>query len=160
MIKKLLLIFLLCSIALGQSTGLKPVLGTQLDWGQPKTKGLVGAWFNQEAAPTGGTLFDLSGNGKNGTLAGDVHSVPGPYGPALELGGVVGDYVGLGDIQFGLGDFSLVISFKSTSATSQVLYGYGDYFNNAAIYVGLRSGGTIRYNLRDLSGDFDEVETT
>lgn len=92
MIKKILVSLLFCGIACAQFNGIRPPLGAQLDPAHRLTKGLVGAWFNQEAAPALGTLRDLSLNGNDGTLVGDTYSVSGPWGPVLDFDGT-GDYV-------------------------------------------------------------------
>lgn len=46
----------------------KPVRGIQLNKAHPLAKGLVGCWVMNEAI--GNTVFDLSGNGNNGTKSG------------------------------------------------------------------------------------------
>lgn len=109
MTKKLFILFLLCGIACGQFNGIKPPLGTQLDLGHSLTKGLVGAWFNQEAAPALGTLFDLSGNGNNGTLMVGTFSVPGLFGNGLDVNGST-DWIDIPDGVFlGTDSFSFVV---------------------------------------------------
>lgn len=120
--KNLWIVLLLTTCLFAQPTGIKPILGTQLDWGHPLTKGLVAAWFNQEAAPALGTLYDLSGNGNNGTLVGNTHSVPGKFGNALDFDGT-GDYVEFGvvDAFKFAGDFSIVATFAYTGTANQIV---------------------------------------
>ena len=66
----------------------KPFRGAQLNRTHPLVKGLVGCWLFNEA--TGETVFDLSGNGNNGTLENDV-----AWGSSgLDFGGVDG-YISL-----------------------------------------------------------------
>lgn len=48
----------------------KPIRGVQINKTHPLSKGLVGCWLFNEA--TGETVFDLSGNGNNGTLENGV----------------------------------------------------------------------------------------
>ena len=83
MIKKILiLLLLLCCPVYGQwQDGLKPLLGTQIDWSNPLAKGLVGLWLMNEG--TGNIVQDLSGNGNTGTFVGTLDWVPGKLGPAL-----------------------------------------------------------------------------
>jgi len=68
----------------------KPPLGVQLIPGHPMNRGLVGWWLMNEG--TGGTIYDLRGNGNYGTLEGDTHWVSGQHGPCLSFDGG-GDYV-------------------------------------------------------------------
>ena len=85
MIKKLLILLLLCSTAFGQwQTGLKPMLGQPIDY--LKSKGLVGYWSFNEG--TGNKVSDLSGNGNDGTFNGTAPSwTSGKFGPAVSLPG-------------------------------------------------------------------------
>lgn len=121
MIKKLLISLFILGIAWGQSNGIKPPLGTQLDKGNRLTKSLVGAWYNQEAAPAIGTLYDISGNGNYGTLVGDTHSVPGPDGPALDFDGDE-DYVDVANSPelFGMSQLTLILLARYTGVESVI----------------------------------------
>ena len=94
MIKKLLILLLLCLCvpAVGQVPYQKPMMGQQIDWSNPLSKGLVGYWLMNEG--TGNTVQDLSGNGNTGTLVADTHWVPGKFGPCLSFDGT-GDYVNI-----------------------------------------------------------------
>ena len=88
MIKKIfLLILLLCSPVYGQwQNGLKPLLGQQIDWSNPLSKGLVGYWLMNEGA--GNTVQDLSGNGRHGTFLGtNTTLATGKFGPCLNFNG-------------------------------------------------------------------------
>ena len=73
MIKKLLILLLLSlsSVSWGQQTGIKPILGRQLDWSNPLTKGLVGCWLLNEGR--GNIVQDMSGNGNTGTFQGATY---------------------------------------------------------------------------------------
>ena len=86
----LILLLLLCSSVLGQVPYQKPMMGQQIDWSNPLSKGLVGYWLMNEG--TGNVVADLSGNGNTGTLVADTHWVPGKFGPCLSLDGD-GDWV-------------------------------------------------------------------
>ena len=88
MIKKIfLLILLLCSPVYGQwQNGLKPLLGQQIDWSNPLSKGLVGYWLMNEGS--GNTVQDLSGNGRHGTFLGtNTTLATGKFGPCLNFNG-------------------------------------------------------------------------
>lgn len=70
----------------------KPLLGQQIEWANPLLEGLVCYLLMNEGA--GGTVFDLSGNGNDGTLESGVLWMPGKFGSALKFGGDgSGDYV-------------------------------------------------------------------
>jgi len=84
--KRLLFIFI-ASVVLAQSTMMSPPLGTQIDWSNSLTKGLVGFWPMDESPGKLGTVYDLSGNGNHGTLVADCHAVPGRTGPCLDFDG-------------------------------------------------------------------------
>jgi len=87
----ILLIFLTTS-ALAQQ---KPILGEQINWAHPLSKGLVSLWLFNEGS--GNKVFDLSGNGNDGTFAAGGASpswLAGKFGSALDFDG--GDYVDLG----------------------------------------------------------------
>lgn len=112
--KILIISLILCSSAFGQG---KPILGTQMDHshisGDP-----VGAWFFLEGS--GGQVYDLSGNGNNGTIVSAVTWVPGKYGYALEFAGD-NDYVNVLDsdvLRFNSAtqDFSVIVWAKSDVA--------------------------------------------
>ena len=92
MIKKLLILLLLCSSVLGQVPYQKPMMGQQIDY--LKSTGLVAWWVMNEG--TGATVQDLSGNGNDGNLVADTHWVGGKFGPCLSFDGS-GDYVDLGE---------------------------------------------------------------
>ncbi len=77
----LLVILLLCSSAFGQFQQ-KPLLGEQVNWAHPLSKGLVGLWLLNEGS--GNRVFDLSGNGNTGTITG-ADWVPGKYGHSLRF---------------------------------------------------------------------------
>jgi len=66
--KRIFLFLFLCSLTLG--VDLKPPAGSQLEIGHPLSNGLVGCWLMNEGG--GNKIFDLSGNGNNGTLGGNA----------------------------------------------------------------------------------------
>ncbi len=68
------------------SSILKPVLGSQLQYGHRLTKGLVGFWLFNEGS--GNTVFDLSGNGNAGIFKGGTSWGSGIHGSALFFDGV------------------------------------------------------------------------
>jgi len=85
MIRKILILLLLCSTAFGQwSYQQKPMLGQQIDWNNPLTKGLVGCWLMNEGA--GNVVQDLSGNGNTGVFgvgAAEPSWTAGKFGPGI-----------------------------------------------------------------------------
>jgi len=112
----LLLIFILPTQA--QYHGVKPMLGELIELHDPH---LVGCWLMNEGG--GDTIYDLSGNGNDGTLTGDTHWVPGKYGSCLDFDGD-GDYVQITDdatLSFGDGTndspFSIVAWVNMDDAT-------------------------------------------
>ena len=62
----LILLLLLCSSVLGQVPYQKPMMGQQIDWNNPLSKGLVGYWLMNEGG--GNIVQDLSGNGNDGVI--------------------------------------------------------------------------------------------
>ena len=117
MIKKLLVLLLLCSSAFGQwQSGIKPTLGRQINWGHPLSRGLVGCWLMNEGS--GNIVNDLSGNGHTGSLVADTHFVAGKFGPALSFDGT-GDYVNV-PIQLNTGSYTW--SFWSYTNTVQQMW--------------------------------------
>ena len=120
--RKLLTIFLLiCLIttsAFGQWSGVKPMLGEQINRahisGDP-----VAAWFFNEGI--GPTVFDLSGTGNTGTFAGDPQWVPGKFGSALDFDGT-GDCVLLGDDFTSSDDFTIIIWCKMGAVSGSFDY--------------------------------------
>ena len=122
--KKLLFILLFCltTSAFGQFQQ-KPMLGRQINWANPLSKGLVGCWLFNEGS--GGQVFDLSGNGNTGTLlGGDIIWTPGKFGLTLDFPETEGDYVSILDsptLSFGDGSsdrpFSIVAWICMDDAT-------------------------------------------
>jgi len=75
----------------------KPPVGSQIDWGHPLARGLVGCWLLNEGA--GGKAHDLSGNNNHGVLTNFAFPStptsgwnPGRTGISLSFDGV-DDYV-------------------------------------------------------------------
>ena len=92
--KRLLIILFICATAQAQYTGRKPMLGRQVDWSHPLSKGLVGLWLFNEGS--GDTVTDLSGNGNNGTFAVNTPDwVGGKFGHTLNFVGSNPDYITL-----------------------------------------------------------------
>ena len=94
----------------------KPPLGWPLDY----NSGLVpnaGFWPMQEGS--GNKVFDLSGNGNNGTLISALTWVLGEYGPAINFPGS-DDYINVGSgasIDVSTNNFTIVIYGKSVDDT-------------------------------------------
>ena len=76
--------FCFCAEVFGQwQSGVKPILGRQVKWAHPLSKGLVVLWpFNEG---TGNKVFDLSGNGNHSnTFVGTAPTwTGGKYGSAV-----------------------------------------------------------------------------
>jgi hypothetical protein len=93
--KKLITILLFCltTTAFGQWSGVKPILGRQIDWSHPLSKGIVAFWLMNEGA--GNQVYDLSGNGIDGTFSGSgLVWEPGKFGPSIN--GDAADYIDCG----------------------------------------------------------------
>ena len=96
------------------SSSQKPFRGMQINRSHPLAKGLVGAWVMNEG--TGDKVFDLSGNGNNGTNNGADWNVNG----GLDFNGT-SDYVNCGNndiLSFGTNPFSIVASITPKTMTS------------------------------------------
>ena len=90
----LILLFLLCLPTFAQygPQSVKPMLGQQINWGNPLTKGLVGYWLMNEGG--GSKIYDFNENRKNiGTITNAIW-VPGKFGSCLNFDGT-GDYVSI-----------------------------------------------------------------
>ena len=152
MIKKLLILLLLCSLcssAFGQFQQ-KPFLGQQIDWSNPLSKGLVAGWWFNEG--TGNIVNDFSGNGNTGMCVADTHFVPGKFGPALSFDGT-GDYVNCGTSSiFNITNTPLTIIawINSTARANAVEYnivGKGDTGGNRSYWLRVL-GATTTARLR------------
>lgn len=74
--------------------------------------------FNKFTNPNGGTIYDLSGNGKNGTFGGGLTWASTDNG-RFELNGVNSTInMGTGNTFFPLYDFTIEIWFRSTGTTA------------------------------------------
>ena len=105
--KRLLLILLLCTCAFGQMPYQKPVQGIPINWGTNLSDGIAGMWLFNDNPGVTGTTYDISGNGMNGTLVADTKSVGGRFGCALGFDGT-GDYVDLGSQTNTIGGLSQI----------------------------------------------------
>ena len=112
MIKKLLILLLLCSPAFGQ---MKPMMGQQIDWSHPLAKGLVRYWPMLEG--TGNITQDLSGNGNVGTVVGTAPSwIAGNYGSAINLPGT-DEYISVGTSDMGVvNELTIIVYVTITGA--------------------------------------------
>ncbi len=63
----------------------KPLIGTQVNWGHPLSRGLVGCWLMNEGA--GDRVYDLSLNGNDGEVQFDAHWESGSVGAILDFDG-------------------------------------------------------------------------
>lgn len=95
-----------------------PMLGEQVDWSNPLSKGLIGLWLMNEGS--GNTVFDLSGNGNHGEFQGDEYWQPGLHGQAIYFPGVT-DWIDVGDKPTleGMTQLTIVASVRADDASSQ-----------------------------------------
>ena len=142
--RKILSIFLLLAIAGSAFAPVlpKPMLGLQPRWENPLTKGLVGFWLMNEGA--GGTVFDLSGNGNNGTFATDPTWSPGKFGSALNFGGTAG--VNLGSpLVAATGSFTaLAWVYQKTNTYSSIISQYRADEGGRSIFIMWHTDGEFR----------------
>lgn len=111
----------------------KPPLGSQVNWGHPLARGLVGCWLMNEGS--GVWVQDYSGNGNHGTCINMSPQSntsgwnPGPHGGALVFDGS-NDYINCGSgssLNFGTNDFSVFAWINpKTYAASRYLFGRGN----------------------------------
>ena len=84
--------FCLCSQLFGQQSGIKPMLGRQINWSHPLSRGLVGCWLMNEGA--GNIVNDINGNGQHCTRSAGATWVASKTGPGVYLrGGTSDDYL-------------------------------------------------------------------
>lgn len=132
----------------------KPVCGTQIDWTNPITKGLVGCWLFNEGS--GLRINDLSGNNNHGTLTGfEPFSATsgwtgGKTGTALNFNGgsnSVNNGTLTNDVGNGTNNFSISAWIKSNDVTQlKAIAGkvkfnlneWGIYQNNSLLYFQIR----------------------
>lgn len=94
----------------------KPMLGQQINFGHPLSRGLVGCWLMNEG---GGTVVsELSGNGGGGIITDPVWQSEA-NGPCLGFSGDSTEYVTIpsgGPRILGSGDFSIIAVVRSDTA--------------------------------------------
>ena len=89
---------------------IKPVLGSQLRFGHPLSKGLVGLWLMNEGS--GNIVQDLSGNGNTGTFVNTPTWVAGKYGQAIELSSGTTDRIEVSTSRFNLSAGAIECRFR------------------------------------------------
>jgi len=127
----------------------KPFRGIGLNHVHPLARGLIAAWIMNEGA--GNKVFDLSRNGKEGSLIATAHFVPGKYGPAVDYDGN-SDYINFGDC-FAFGDgvtdkpFSIVALVYPRDATNfEILVKcIGTGASQAEFYFEISDGDQLRF---------------
>ena len=159
MIKKLLILLLLCSLcssAFGQFQQ-KPFLGQQIDWSHPLAKGLVGYWLMNEG--TGNIVQDLSGNGNDGTFGVGAASpswIAGNHGSAINFdGGDTCEITEKSNVLAITNALTIIanVKFNNTSAYDSVINrydaggGYGIYYS---------SQPRLRFVVRDGGSNYDD----
>ncbi len=92
---------------------LKPARGIQLNKSHPLARGLVGYWLFNEGS--GNKVFDLSGNGNEGTITGTAPSwYGGKFGFVVMLPGT-DEYITVTDFPGILGGFSISMWIKQNA---------------------------------------------
>lgn len=119
----ILLILSLCNPVFGQ---MKPMLGRQINWADPITRGLAAYWPMNETS--GNRIFDLSGNGKTGLAGGATSEISWQSGPQ----GKVVDFVGNNEAGF---QFSS-LTFAATDAWTIVVKLKADGEANEGVLLG------------------------
>lgn len=96
MIKKLLIsiaiVLLFAGTVFAPKVG-KPLLGRQVNWAHPLSKGLIGCWLINEGA--GNKIYDATGNPFEGNFNGTITWDSSPYGPELNCALSTSNYVRL-----------------------------------------------------------------
>ncbi len=157
--KILTILLFLCVPASGQlfMPKQKPMLGLQVNWTHPASKGLK--LFLLENEGSGNKVFDLSGNGRNGTESGGAIWVPGQHGPALEFDGD-NDYI----ITPNMGGYSEISIILKVTALAQVDGGWVNINSNSGgdTFTGLRWDATDRVtaNIGDGTNYYYGVSST
>lgn len=150
----------------------KPFRGTQINKTHPLAKGLVGAWIFNEL--TGEKVFDLSGNGNNGTITGASWVSDG-----LSFDGV-DDYVGCGQKpEYNPANFTVIYSMRqkaepglyrgimgNNNDDGAMTTGWGFYLLSGVVYFHLdaynyRTGSPLSVSDRDwhtVAGIYDGSE--
>lgn len=136
----------------------KPASGALPNYGHPLFGGLGGLWPMNESG--GNTIYDLSGNGNNGTLLGGADWEAGKFGPAIDFHTTNDERVVITNTANKLDipttmDFTISIWFKFTSFTgTQILAVNGD--TNNRYQLGMQgSVDELRWRIRDNSTNYD-----
>ncbi len=114
----------------------KPLIGTQINWGHPLSRGLVGCWLMNEGA--GDRIYDLSLNGNDGVFVNDPAWQPGQDGIVVGFDGA--DSIDVGDsaiLNFGtsinftifarikrssIGNFDFIIDKRSSNNNGYIFF--------------------------------------
>ena len=111
------------------SSSIKPVLGSQLEFGHPLATGLVGYWLLNEGS--GNTVQDLSGNSRTGTLSGTAPSwKSGKFGHVVFLPGT-DEHINVGAFPWPANQISLSMWFDADDiSNTQRLFARGNGAGN------------------------------
>ena len=127
MARKTLIILFLCSVCFAPV--LKPPKGMVLNHGHPQARGLIFHMLGNEGS--GNKVFDLSGNGNEGTII-NCSWVPGKFGSALQANGdAAGVNMGSMSILDGLSAMSFVCWARTVESRvgDPYLFRWGDADN-------------------------------
>ena len=137
----------------------KPLLGRQINWAHPLARGLLACWVMNESS--GSKIYDLTGNGNDGTLQNmdDTNWIPGKFGHALDFLNTDNDYIvvsaidKLRDLPI-THDFTVIIWFNANSnVTDDAIFAWSGT-DDLVFYPndpGSGTGGT-RVFWRDVGG--------
>lgn len=115
----------------------KPYIGILPNRNHPLSQGLVGCWVMNEA--TGGKVFDLSGNGNDGTITGADWVAEG-----LDFVAVNSDYVEIASLNVTDLTLSLIVTPKTIVGSHSIVDGYGvlSYFQQEAGNLRIYNNGS------------------
>ena len=123
----------------------KPLLGQQINWAHPLSKGLGGCWVMNEGS--GGKIYDLSGNGNNGALGGQISEFSwkaGNKGTVIDFVGNTQTYFDHGLIQVADGKpWSFVFECQLDGDTNEGII-FGD--RTGASYIWLSEGQSLYFD--------------
>jgi len=127
----------------------KPMLGRQINWVHPLSKGLVGLWLFNEGS--GGQASDLSGNGNIGIFVNSPIWGIGKYGQLVNFVSTSSQVISVSNAPVTAVPMTL-ISWVKTGAAWKYIYGVsvcnsGSEFNRHA--VSCRANVSFSYNFGD-----------
>lgn len=139
--RKLLLILFLVSAVNAQQ--MKPILGQQINWGHPLSKGLVGFWLMNEG--TGNKVYDLSNNNNDGTLDG-ASWVTSDKGYAIDFDGTDDTITMQHTDDLILNAFSIVLRIRTDQvASDSYMISHYDGTSQDGFYIRFDNNGLMYF---------------